>query len=61
MNEFVIRAREAEIRITGRRFCTTCQTLVRAADGVMLRNRWRCAKCTEARARTMAGREKEAV
>ena len=41
--------RDAEYGLTGRRFCTSCQSLRPAISGMMIegkRNRWQCSDCT---------------
>jgi hypothetical protein len=46
--------RNAEHGITGKRFCTSCQTMRPAEYGKMLIgkvNRWQCTACTERRSR----------
>lgn len=43
-------ARKAEIDLTGKRFCTSCQSMQPAQTGKMIegkRNRWQCLRCTE--------------
>jgi len=45
-------AREAEIGLTGKRFCSSCQSMQPAMTGMIVegkRNRWQCYNCTERR------------
>ena len=41
--------RDAEITLTGKRYCTSCQTMRPAEYGEMIRtgkiNRWKCTAC----------------
>jgi len=48
MNEVVKRMKEAEISLTGKRFCSSCQTMQPAALGKMIEGkirRWKCGTC----------------
>jgi hypothetical protein len=45
-------ARDAEISLTGKRFCSSCQSMQPAMTGAIVegkRNRWQCYNCTERR------------
>ena len=45
-------ARDAELTITGKRFCSSCQSMKPALLGVMVEgkvNRWQCGDCTARR------------
>jgi hypothetical protein len=53
--------RNAEHGITGKRFCTSCQTMRPAEYGKMLIgkvNRWQCTACSERRSRAPYARHK---
>lgn len=42
--------RDAEVSLTGKRYCTSCQSMQPAMTGMMLegkRNRWQCYNCTK--------------
>jgi len=48
MSQVVKKMREAEINLTGKRFCSSCQTMQPAALGKMLEGkirRWKCGSC----------------
>ena len=48
MTEVVKRMKEAEISLTGKRFCSSCQTMQPATLGKMLEGkirRWKCGSC----------------
>jgi len=44
--------REAELRITGKRYCSNCRTHASVEGGSIVfsnnRRRWKCKRCTEA-------------
>jgi hypothetical protein len=54
-NEIVKMARAAEIGLTGKRFCGSCQTMQSAALGAMKEgkkvNRWQCVTCMNRKSR----------
>jgi hypothetical protein len=54
-NEIVKMARNAEIGLTGKRFCGSCQSMQSAALGAMSEgkkvNRWQCVTCTNRKSR----------
>jgi hypothetical protein len=54
-NEIVKMARAAEIGLTGKRFCGSCQTMQSAAFGAMKEgkkvNRWQCVTCNNRKSR----------
>ena len=54
-NEIVKMARAAEIGLTGKRFCGSCQSMQSAALGAMTEgkkvNRWQCVTCTNRKSR----------
>lgn len=55
--------RDAEHGITGKRFCTSCQSMQPALTGVMLegkRNRWQCYNCTQRVSSRKYSKEKKA-
>ena len=42
--------REAEVSLTGKRYCTSCQSMQPALTGIIVeskRNRWQCYNCTK--------------
>ena len=48
MNEVTKRIREAEVSLTGKKFCSSCQTMQPAALGKMVEGkirRWKCNNC----------------
>lgn len=48
MSDVAERLREAEISITGKRFCSSCQTMQPAIQGKMVGDkikRWKCDTC----------------
>ncbi len=50
MTEVVKRMKEAEITLTGKRFCSSCQTMQPAALGKMVEGkirRWKCGTCLQ--------------
>lgn len=61
-NEIVKLARAAEIGLTGKRFCGSCQTMQSAALGAMKEgkkvNRWQCATCNKRKSRRVYQKNK---
>jgi ribosomal protein L37AE/L43A len=48
MSQVVKKMREAEINLTGKRFCSSCQTMQPASLGKMIEGkirRWKCGSC----------------
>jgi ribosomal protein L37AE/L43A len=48
MSDVVKKMREVEISLTGKRFCSSCQTMQPATLGKMLEGkirRWKCGSC----------------
>jgi transposase-like protein len=48
MNEVTKRIRKAELSLTGKKFCSSCQTMQPATLGKMLEGkirRWKCGSC----------------
>jgi hypothetical protein len=48
MNEVTKRIREAEVSLTGKKFCSSCQTMQPVALGKMVEGRirrWKCNNC----------------
>ena len=42
--------RDAEVSLTGKRYCTSCQSMQPAMTGTVIegnRNRWQCYNCTK--------------
>jgi hypothetical protein len=54
-NEFIKMVRSAEIGLTGKRFCGSCQSMQSAALGAMTEgkkvNRWQCVTCSTRKSR----------
>jgi hypothetical protein len=54
-NEIVKMVRNAEIGLTGKRFCGSCQSMQSAALGAMTEgkkvNRWQCVTCSNRKSR----------
>jgi hypothetical protein len=50
--EIFDKVREAELRITGKRYCSNCRTHASVEGGSIVfsnnRRRWKCKRCTEA-------------
>jgi hypothetical protein len=61
-NEIVKLARTAEIGLTGKRFCGSCQSMQSAALGAMTEgkkvNRWQCVTCTNRSSRRVYQKNK---
>ena len=54
--------RDAEIGITGKRYCTSCQSMQPALTGKVIegtRNRWQCYNCTKKISSRKYGKDKE--
>jgi hypothetical protein len=53
--------RDAEVSLTGKRYCTSCQSMQPALTGTMLegkRNRWQCYNCTKKISSRKYGKDK---
>jgi ribosomal protein L37AE/L43A len=54
--------RDAEIGITGKRYCTSCQSMQPALTGTTIegkRNRWQCYNCTKKISSRKYGKDKK--
>jgi ribosomal protein L37AE/L43A len=53
--------RDAEVSLTGKRYCTSCQSMQPALTGRILegkRNRWQCYNCTKKISSRKYGKDK---